>query len=40
MFRKLPSEVRAEGATLLRLLDIERLGTPDPGDGDEGWPGT
>jgi hypothetical protein len=35
-FHKLPSEVLAEDASLLRLLEILRLGTPeqeeDPGE--------
>lgn len=36
-WHKLPSEVRAEGASVLRLLAIERMGTPDAEEG-EGWP--
>lgn len=31
-WHKLPSEVLAEDARLLRLLDIERLGRPEGGE--------
>jgi hypothetical protein len=35
----MPEQARGMGAGVLRLLEIERLGTPEP-EGDEGWPGT
>lgn len=35
-WHKLPSEVLAEDASLLRLLLIDRLGTPDQEGGDTG----
>lgn len=38
MFHKLPSEVEAEDAYLMKLLKIEALGKPSEPEGDEEWP--
>ena len=39
-FGCLPSQLLAEDAELLRLVDIERLGTPPEPEGGEQWPAT
>lgn len=33
-WHKLPSEIRREGAGVLRLLAIEQMGRPDPEGGE------